>query len=60
MNAKLIAAAEALADKAVAGTNGYDAAQYAQGALALAQAATALHYAESQPPAPSESEGDPA
>jgi hypothetical protein len=57
MNAKLIEAVEALAAKAVAGTNGYDAAQYAQGALALAQAATSLYYAENQPPAPPVPEG---
>jgi hypothetical protein len=46
MNTKLIAAAEALADKTQAAENAYNALQFAQAALALVQAATSLHYAE--------------
>jgi hypothetical protein len=58
MNAKLIEAAEALADKASAAEMGYEAKNYAEAALALVQAACSLHYAEMQTPAPSDASSE--
>ena len=48
MNTSLIADVVTLSAQAAKADNGYNAAQYAQAALSIAQAATSLHYVEHQ------------
>jgi len=50
MNASLIADVVTLSAQATKADNAYNAAQYAQAALSIAQAATSLHYVEHQTP----------